>query len=150
MLEIFDINELEYKASPECRKLPSVRTEYFFYKINVSEIHSFYLSSSYDKNRFINDEINGNILFCADNRVFVFSKNGAILLLLNVFEELDYYKIIKDFIFIFSEKGFLKITTTGYYLYDIKYYSDFILEVIEHDDGIEIKCFDEKTYKYLI
>ena len=140
-----EVSQKEFE-NPGNYKLMGTRVNHqFFYKLMLKS-KNYYFSSVFEKSRFLVANINDDILICPDERVLIFSKDGDVLLALLIYESIDLIKYTKGFIFLFSERGMLKIFKADYCLYSVEHFSDIIVDIEDTNEGFKIKCFDERVF----
>lgn len=146
MLYIEEIQKELYNQQPFCKRLMSTDNVQHFYKLTFQNHYEFFLEASFDKSRFITREFSEAVLLCADDRIFVFSVYGQMLLALKIFEDIDFYKLINDRLFVFSELLVYKFTTKDFSIDQLIWLSDVLVDIVEKEDGFEIECFDNRKF----
>jgi len=147
MQTIQKISRQEYREALPMHTLIDTQRSVFFYKITFTE-QEWYFDSCLDMpGVFIHSiESKGDTLLCADDRIWIFSPQGKLLLVLRIFEAVYFLREKGEFIFLFSERRSYKITTEDYCLRKIFFFSDWVVDVIEEGNGYKVICFDESSY----
>jgi hypothetical protein len=143
MLSILPISEESYEISES--KLIAVSNATRFYTVQVSGT-TYSISSEFDSSHFVTSEFDCMPLLCVDNRVFIFSDAGELLLSLKIFEIIKSHIITPNFVLIYSDRIILKIDRSSLILYEYQMFSDLIENVSMAGNEILVSCIDGEKY----
>jgi hypothetical protein len=149
---ISEISESDYLMAKGSQKIINGLEVNFYYKLTIN-INEFFIDSNGDISRFIIEIINDSddLLFSVDDRIYIFSLNsGQIKFAMRSFEPVTQFRIVNDFLLIFSEKTLYKITRKDFILYSMETFSDHIENIQIENKNLTIICFDGNIFKIRI
>ncbi|MFA6152603.1 MAG: hypothetical protein WC716_14865 [Chitinophagaceae bacterium] len=145
-MKLVEINELEFVKSKDGFKVINEQPNYYYYKIVINEFE-YFISTGYKLDSFIQEKLSSDFLFCVDNYILIFSKEGTPLLVLRIFEPIYIHRVKGDNVFLFSERLAYVFSLKTYCLNSVQWFSDILIDIEETNEGYRIKCFDESIYQ---
>lgn len=147
MLQLLNVFENEYSASPIHKRLiESDNANHFFKILFVGD--SYYFMNAYNESdHFFIRPFDNKTLFCPLDRVYVFSNDGRILFATRVFGEVFAVEFIKGKIIVILEFSVIVLSESDLFLVSITDLPDSFVDIREDEKGIELECFGGNVVK---
>ena len=142
---ITEVSQQEFLIPTNYRLIGSKEIEQYFYRV-IKGDKTYYFSSVFEKEHFLIAQINNDTFLCPEDRLFVFSKNGDIQIAMSLWESIESIRHTDNFIFLFSERGVVKMSQINYQLYSFELFSDIIVTIEKLNEGFKIQCLDERVF----